>query len=101
MKTVIDFLKAVDGLGCYAVYWLRGDPEDLGPCWEGSLFDTPWWVAELELDYEEAESHQPISFRENLGEEHNNRPGFVFWVKENDTQKGVMTYRCRYTYVNN
>ncbi len=84
MKTVMDFLKAVDALGCHAAYWMRGESEDMGPCWEGSLFDTPWWVAALELDYEEAECNQPISFRENLGKDHNNRPGFVFWVKEKE-----------------
>lgn len=82
MKTVMDFLEAVDALGCHAAFWTRGEDEE--PYWEGSLFDTPWWIARLELDYEEAENHQPISFRESLGEEHNNKPGFVFWVKEEE-----------------
>ena len=82
MTIVMDFLKAVDALGCHAVFWMKG--EDKEPCWEGPLFDTPWWVAEFELDYEEAEDHLPISFRDSLGENHNNKPGFVFWVKEKE-----------------
>ena len=80
MRTVRDFLKAVDASGCHAVFWMKG--EDKEPCWEGPLFDTPWWVAELKLDYKEAEDHLPISYRDSLGIEHNDRPGFVIRVKE-------------------
>lgn len=78
---VIDILKLMDVAGLRVVYY-EDDYED--PLWEGSLFDTPYWVADLELDVEKAEFHEPISFRSSLGKEHNNRPGFVIIVKEKE-----------------
>ena len=79
MNKVIDFLKAFDG-GIIPVIYYAG--EDDMPIWEGSLLDTPWWVADLELNYEGAEDGYPISFRDSLGKEYNDRPGLVIIVKE-------------------
>lgn len=78
MKFVYDFLKAVDALGIKVIYYTN-DEED--PIWHGAVDDTPWWIASTELDYENAEDHKPISFRNSLGEEYHNRAGLVILVK--------------------
>ena len=78
MKYVYDFLKGIDA-GLPVVYWEgKGDTDDY--LWSGILDETPWWIAELALDYVHPEDHCPISYRSNLGENFNNRPGFVILV---------------------
>lgn len=79
MKQVRDFLRAFDGDFFYVIYW--GENDDF-PIWDGNLSDTPWWVAEMKLDYKKAEDHMPISFRHSLGEKYNNAMGLVICVEE-------------------
>lgn len=69
-----DFLKMFDRSLPAAVY--LHDEED--PIWQGRLFDTPWWVAELELDYDNGYG-SPIDYREKF---ENDEPGLVIYTKE-------------------
>ena len=80
MIYVYDFLKGIDA-GLHVVYW-NGKENTDDFLWEGSLDETPWWIAELKLDYKHPLDHCPISYRDNLGAEYNNRPGFVILVEE-------------------
>ena len=80
---VIDWLKITDVIGEKAVYWVSGD-EEFGPLWEGSIYDTPWYIADMELedDNKKLEGEKAISYRKDLGEDMNHASGFVFTVKE-------------------
>ena len=70
-----DFLKMFDGALPAAVY--INDEDD--PIYTGPLFDTPWFLVDLELNYEEGE---PISYRDDFGAEYGNKPGLVIFLKE-------------------
>lgn len=87
LKTVYDFLKNVEIVGTDIVVYIYEDKDDEGnidPIWEGSSWDTPYWVADLKLDWihDVADCEQPIEFRLDLGEKHNHRPGFVISCTE-------------------
>lgn len=79
LKTVYDFLKNVEIIGADIVVYMYEDGENAEPIYAGSAWDTPYWVAELKLDWihNPMDCPQPIEFRFDLGEEHNHRPGFV------------------------
>lgn len=69
-----DFLKMFDGALPAVVY--VNDEES--PIWEGKLFDAPWWVAELKLNYENGYG-RPVDYREKF---ENDKPGLVIYTKE-------------------
>ena len=51
--------------------------------YEGFALDVPYWIADLHLvTKEENEGEPPVSYRDSLGKEYNDRPGFVITVKE-------------------
>lgn len=80
-KTIGDWLSAADLIGTDIIVWIDGD-EDYGPLWEGSAYDFPLRYADLKLCYEtDGDCEKPIEFRKDLGEEHNNKPGFVVIVE--------------------
>ena len=78
--TVRDFLKVFDCIGLKAIYYTESDDET--PLWEGRAFETPWWVAEYELAKNNGDSGSPIEYRKSLGEEHDNKPGLIFSLKD-------------------
>ena len=80
MNYVMDFLKIFDG-AFQVIYYVDGDED---PLWEGSLWNTPWWIANMELDIENAESGQPVSYRNSLGKNYNDKPGLVILVKDKE-----------------
>ena len=82
-KTIGEWLSAVELIGADIVVWVDGDDEKNGPLWEGSAYDFPLRYADLKLCYEmEDPCEKPIEFRTSLGEDHNDRPGFVITVKD-------------------
>ena len=48
------------------------------PIYTGSLFDMPWWIAELELNYDNGYG-RPVDYREKF---ENDKPGLVIYTKE-------------------
>ena len=74
---LIDFMRLTEDLPYLIIY---EEDDDENPLWEGRAFNVPWWVADLELDNSDPYS-PPISFRNSLGEDHDNKPGFVISVK--------------------
>ena len=64
---VIDFLRVFDG-ALPVIYYPDTDEISL---WEGSLFDTPWWITDLPL--------VDVSYREKFK---NDKPGLVIIVEE-------------------
>ncbi len=64
---VIDFLKIFDGV-LPVRYYPRNEDTFL---WEGLLYDTPWWIADLPL--------VNVDYRENFKGE---KPGLVVIVEE-------------------
>ena len=87
---MIDWLKMTDVLGEKAVYWVSGD-EEFGPLWVGSIYDTPWYIADMELedDDKKLDYEKPISYRHDLGEDMNHEHGFVITLKDADTREVV------------
>ena len=79
MTYVRDFLKIFDGSPLHVIYY---GPDDDDVIWEGSISDTPWWVAEMAFDIEgtKADGEYPISYRPSLGQEYHNAPGIVICV---------------------
>ena len=75
---VMDFLKMFDG--CLPVIVYVNEEED--PLWDGSLFDMPWWVADLELNFHNENGSNPVDYRDSFGEEYDNKPGLVIFTKE-------------------
>lgn len=75
---LIDFMRVTEDLPYMIVYGEHNDDE---PLWEGLSFKLPWWVADMELDNSNP-LYPPISFRYSLGEDHDNRVGFVISVKD-------------------
>ena len=80
-KTIGEWLSAVELIGADIIVWVDGENEDNGPLWEGSAYDFPLRLADLKLCYE-MDCEKPIEFRSSLGEDHNDRPGFVITVKD-------------------
>lgn len=80
LKTVYDFLKNIEIIGTDIIVYMYEDGEDAEPIYEGNAWDTPYWVADLKLDWIHnlIECPQPIEFRFDLGEKHNNKPGLLF-----------------------
>ena len=72
-----DFLRMFDAVLPTAVYI---NDEEV-PVWEGSLFNMPWWLTDIALNYE-VDDRYPISYREDFGEEYNHSPGLVIFLKE-------------------
>ena len=69
-----DFLKMFDSTLPTVVY-INDEDE---PIYEGSLFNMPWWVAELELNYNNGYG-RPVDYREKF---ENDQPGLVIYTKE-------------------
>lgn len=79
---VLDWIKVVDASPLKALYYVAGD-EEFGTIWDGSLYDTPYWVAEMELaEPEELDGYQPIEWRRDLGDDYDNKTGFIITVKD-------------------
>lgn len=77
---LIDFLKITDLGGLYLVIYVEDDED---PIWTGHSIDIPWWVA----DHKIAPSRwgeESISYRTSLGEEYNNKPGFVIFLMDRE-----------------
>ena len=74
-----NWLDVTDVIGLKAVVWYEGDDEE--PLWQGSLYDIPYWIAKMKLaSFNEGES--PISFRDSLGKEFNDKAGVVITVTD-------------------
>lgn len=74
-----DILKIIDFGNLILICYIEDD-DDI-PLWEGTGFDLPWWVGELYLSKSEFLA-RPIDFRSSLGEEYDNKPGFVISLNE-------------------
>ena len=73
------WLQMTDIIGATVIIY----NEDEWKLYEGSTLSVPYWVADLHLiTKEENEGEPPISFRNSLGKEYDNKPGFVITVKE-------------------
>lgn len=78
---VLDWIKPIDASLLQALYYIAGN-EDM-TIWEGNLYDTPYWVAEMELaEPKEREGYLPIEWRRDLGEEYGHKSGFIIIVKD-------------------
>lgn len=73
-----DFLKMFDGANLNAAVYINDEEE---PVYTGDLFGLPWWLVDLELNYK-TEDRYPISYRQNFGDEYDNKPGVVIFLKE-------------------
>lgn len=79
---VLDWIKPIDASPLKALYYVAGD-EDFGPIWDGSLYDTPYWIAEMELaEAKDLEGYPPICWRDDLGEDYDHKTGFIVTVKD-------------------
>lgn len=59
-----DFLEIVDVVGINIKIWvMENDVEE--ELWSGRAMDTPYWIANLKLDYYHAEDGKPIMFVDN------------------------------------
>ena len=77
-------LKLLDPL-VYVIIWTPDDHwenEDAEPSYKGSLYDMPWYFANMRIAKFTPEDDEPISFREDLGEDCNHRPGLVICLKD-------------------
>lgn len=72
-----DFLKVVDLCGIKIICYLKGEEE---PIYTGNYLDVPWWLADLYLD--DTFEEEPVSYRNDLGEKYNHKPGFVICLRE-------------------
>lgn len=79
LTTVYDFLKNVDMVDTGIAVYLWEDGNDADPVYAGSAFNTPYWVAELRLDWIHEEKECPIVFIHDLGEKCNHKPGFCIY----------------------
>jgi len=77
---LIDFMRVTEDLP-YLIIYEEHDEEN--PLWEGNSWDLPWWVADMKLDDSDP-WRPPVSFRHSLGEDHDNKTGFVILVKEEE-----------------
>ena len=59
----------------YAVIWTQDNEDE--PDWTGYLLDLPWHYLDGIVGSENENDDEPISFRENLGKDCNNKPGLV------------------------
>jgi hypothetical protein len=87
---LIDWLKYIDDFSapCVILYSYsksRNEIFDDEPIYAGTIRNIPWPLAMMPLfennSYEDSEV-RAISFRDNLGETYNNRPGLVIIVQE-------------------
>lgn len=79
---VLDWIKPIDASPLKALYYVAED-EDFGPIWDGSLYDTPYWIAEMELaEAKDLEGYPPICWRDDLGEDYDHKTGFIITVKD-------------------
>ena len=69
-----DWLDVTDGVFC--IVYIEDDDE---PIWSGFAYNVPWEFGKMRLqdNPEILEGEKPIDFRNNLGSEYGNRPGFV------------------------
>lgn len=76
---VLDFLKVFDAT-LKAIYYMSNSNEEEF-LWKGYIQDTPWWIAELELndEREKETGFKPIEYRCDIEE---GKPGFIVVVKE-------------------
>ena len=74
-----DILKIVDFGNLILICYI--DDDDDIPLWEGIGYNLPWWVGEFYLSKPEF-LERPIDFRSSLGEEYDNKPGFVISLSE-------------------
>ena len=52
------------------------------PLWAGSADDAPYWITKYKLaSREDIEDYTPIDYRADLGDEYNNKAGFVIVIK--------------------
>ena len=89
LKTVYDFLSNIDIIGVKIIVYMYEDGENADPIYAGSAWDTPYWVADLKLDWihTSLDCPKPIEFRNSLGEEYNNAPGFVISCTDSEEEK--------------
>lgn len=74
--TLNDIIRMFDPL-TYVVIWTQDNDETSGPDWIGHLLDLPWFYLDGVIGSKNPKDDEPISFRENLGEECGNRSGVV------------------------
>ena len=77
IKTLGEFLRSVEIWGTPIKVW--GDDTEM-PLWEGRAHDCPYWVADLKLDY--SFTHPPIEYRDHMGDDGDEDPGFSIVVCE-------------------
>lgn len=77
---VLNWIELIDaGPSLKAKYYDTDfdDNDDSTMLWEGSLADTPYWIAKLELaDAKELEGYPPIEWNNFNGDS-----SFIFYVK--------------------
>ena len=80
---LIDWLIPMKhNFGIKTIIWIDEDMDDSDePLWIGDISDIPWEYVQLHFsDSELVES--PVSYRDNLGNEFGNKPGFVIILKD-------------------
>ena len=76
------WLKYTDILGFMVVIWTKDQLEhdENEPLYAGSALDIPYWIADCKLYLSEDDA--AVSYRGSLGNEYNNKPGFVICVED-------------------
>lgn len=74
---LIDWLKVTDVVGLYIIIYEDIDNYD-EPSWTGWSMDIPWtYVIEKFSTRRKREGEAPVEYRSNLGDEYNNKAGFI------------------------
>ena len=69
-----DVIYLLDPIMDVAIWTQEDDKE---PSWYGSFLDIPWFYLDYELGSLDEKDDEPISFREDLGEDLHHRSGVV------------------------
>ena len=76
-----DILKVINFGGLILIIYIE---EEEDPIWVGTESNVPWWLADHEINGPNVWGEEAIDFRSSLGEEHDNKPGFVISLKDSE-----------------
>ena len=78
---LIELLRTINFGSLILIVYIEDDED---PIWTGTAFDLPWWLADHEINGPNVWGEEAIDFRSSLGEEHDNKPGFVISLKDSE-----------------
>lgn len=77
-----DILKVINFGGLILIVYIE---EEEDPIWVGTESNVPWWLAEHQLVSPDPKwGEESIDYRNSLGKEYNDEPGFVICLKDSD-----------------